>query len=213
MCLPFPPNRPSASRPQRAAGTPTDRTTSILHACSDIGSARPVLAVAPENVPPAGVFARLSAGYGWGAALTYEGDIVTWGEGRKYGQQMPPVDGPFTEVTAGTAHGCALRESGRATCWGGGNWDTHIVPQHTRFVSLAAGLEATCGVTVDAAIECWETEVDPDYVPVLELRIPAGNDWVSVSVGYRIACALSADGEIVCFGDDDWGLTDIPELP
>ena len=147
----------------------------------------------------------------------------------------PP--GVYTDITVGTEHACALTEDGEAVCWGverGDVWDT---PPGTYSFIEAEG-NTTCAITDEGAVVCWATggapigegEPDPsrDSPPGRYKAISWGffgclrGEWASVCEGFTSgppperfdwgvhACALTEEGEAVC-----WGLlTDLwPEPP
>ena len=63
----------------------------------------------------------------------------------------------------------------------------------SRFVAISAGPSFTCGIGLDAMVECWgnpNTGVND---------VPAGS-FTEVSAGGRHACGLRTDGTIECWG-------------
>ncbi len=127
------------------------------------------------------VFRSLSLG-SHACALSSEGTAYCWGSGdpQLLGlnslSSRAPVPQPvetslvFESISSGRIHTCALTSSGEAFCWGGsaGGTDgqlgdgtmenrTRPVPVlgGLRFRSITAGIDHTCGITLDARGYCW----------------------------------------------------------
>ncbi len=99
---------------------------------------------------------------------------------------------PFVDVQVGDSVACALRSDGSATCWG--YWAGAVPPG--RYTRLSAPWEQ-CGLTTAGTLACW----DPDhYSTPVAADVPAGGSWVSVAVGSLVACAVTATGEVSCWG-------------
>jgi alpha-tubulin suppressor-like RCC1 family protein len=80
--------------------------------------------------------------------------------------------------------------------------------------SLSAGSEMTCAVVVDGTARCWgrnnvgqlgngSKTFDPVVRPV---KVSGLTDAVAISAGYEYACALKADGTVVCWGGNALGV-------
>ena len=69
---------------------------------------------------------------------------------------------------------------------------------NTGFVSVAAGDNHSCGVTVAGVVRCW------GYNTFGELNVPVGT-FASVSAGFLYSCGVRTDSTVVCWGDDFFG--------
>jgi hypothetical protein len=165
--------------------------------------------------PPKGSFRMASIGYTWACGLREEGTLECWGAGFPTGTRLPPLDSDIVDFSCGFYHGCAIHADASVTCWGGDYYQgTAEVPEGLLLTSVSAGpFEETCGITPDQEIRCWETPtLYRDEALVVE-RAPTTGRWTSVAVGFSNACALSAEGEIHCWGSDKYQITPVPELP
>ncbi len=103
-----------------------------------------------------------------------------------------PMDPNIVALSAGFYHSCAVLKSGRVYCWGG---DTR----------LALGSDSTLQ-------DC------PDHVCVTPRVVPGVSNAVQVVTGERFSCALTAQGEVWCWGANYHGqigaaVGDDPMLP
>ncbi|MBC7227797.1 MAG: chromosome condensation regulator RCC1 [Thermoflexales bacterium] len=123
-------------------------------------------------------------------------------------------------IAAGGAHTCALTRSGAVRCWGW-NWygqlgdgtktdrpmPVGVVGLGRDVVAIAAGEAHTCALTRSGAVWCWgsngggelgdgTTTDRPTPVRVVGL----GSDVVAIAAGWAHTCALTAGGEVRCWG-------------
>lgn len=132
-------------------------------------------------------------------------------------------------VTAGADHSCALLTDGRGFCWGDNEYgqvgvpassNARLVPVElslTNIVRIDAGGTNTCAVTGAGGLYCWGRNNagqlgnrsstnssaprqvhDPDALPDPVM------DAVDVAVGSSHACAVRADGRVLCWGLNSW---------
>ena len=113
---------------------------------------------------------------------------------------------------------CALTEAGEIACWGFDIPLVHDVPAGA-FNDLSLGPNDACAISVDGAAVCWgvnyaslqakvdgllarNPEADLDFVGLAQLRPPERTDLVQIVVHpwRHYACALTAQGEIACWG-------------
>lgn len=133
----------------------------------------------------------------------------------------------LTSIAAGFVHACGLDAGGAAWCWGAnevgqlgrgtrnGTQGTvnafGAVVTSERFVALAAGRRATCGITLDRALACWGSALvgrrpaEEHGIPT-RIALPAGFGPVAqVDVGVRATvCAIDQSYRHVCFGDNSY---------
>lgn len=146
---------------------------------------------APVPVNGAWRFQALSAGPEHVCGLTRGGRAVCWGDNtsgqlggragtRSWSRDPVAAGGPaFVAITAGRAHSCGLGADGSAWCWGrlprgrrgpppnasclaGPCVDAPVeIDAGTRFRSLAAGDDFTCGVSVGRRLRCSRRTAAP----------------------------------------------------
>lgn len=133
-----------------------------------------------------------------------------------------------TAIVTGGKHACARLEDSTAKCWG---WNSYgqigsgkpdaanrstpdVVVGLDGIEKLAAGLHNTCAILEDGTLWCWgydgsgtlgdgsPEKNDSAFVPV---QVPGIADVRDVSVGEYHVCALLPEGQIRCWGQDDWG--------
>lgn len=155
----------------------------------------------------------------WGDNSHGQLGLGTWDPG---GDELVPVEvvglGTASALAAGDSHTCAVVADGRVRCWGlndagqlgDGTTTDSSVPVEVAGLSgatdVAAGVGQSCAL-VDGAPWCWGSGT---LVPV---QLPGVSDATAISVGgspYAAApgphaCALRADGTVVCWGNNAFG--------
>ncbi len=135
---------------------------------------------------------------GWmqGCAIRLDGSLDCWGNDEQ-GQASPPPGRDFQSLSLASWHGCAVREGGSLECWGN-------VPQPpvepVRAVS-SRGLDS-CAVMLDSSVRCWGSGLPVDPPDIVAEQ---------VAVGDGHACALLRSGDILCWGNSQWGATTPPK--
>ena len=124
-------------------------------------------------------FMRMSAGFGFTCALDTQGAAYCWGR-NDHGQlgngtasdKTSPTkvstNVRFAAISSARAHTCAIAIDGLAYCWGSNTLDESAginigtdqltpvsVGGGVGFVSIAAGINSTCGTTADHDVYCW----------------------------------------------------------
>ncbi len=131
-----------------------------------------------------------------------------------------------TSLGAGAFHGCALDTAGAVWCWGqnaagqlGDGSDTPSgapvrvrLPPRTTVARLEVGEKTACALTTSGAILCWG---DNAYGQVgcgtpLRRETPAtvtglASRATALEAGWAHTCAILADGDLVCWGDNAHG--------
>jgi alpha-tubulin suppressor-like RCC1 family protein len=136
-------------------------------------------------------------------------------------------------VALGSTHGCALVENGEVRCWGSnfllqlGDGTTTERPSAVPVVlasgaplsgalALAVGAHHGCVVTAAGEVDCWghntsgqlgdgSTTGRANPVPVEVSPGVRLANVAALALGDFHTCALSAAGEVDCWGDNDYG--------
>lgn len=140
---------------------------------------------------------------------------------------LTPVDVPgltagVAAITTGNTHTCAVLDTGGVKCWGGNTYGqlgdgsttnssvpVDVVGLTSKAVAVSAGQLHTCAVMETGGVKCWgrnglgqlgngsagagadsPTPVDVDGL----------TNAVAVSVGDSHSCALTSDGNVLCWG-------------
>lgn len=135
------------------------------------------------------------------------------------------LDSPaMSSIAAGDNHTCALRGS-EVWCSGNSTFGQVGVVGVTRAInfepslmrsalSVSAGGNTTCAIGVDRTLWCWgllPVAFDPATPGILRWEATTAPTAVpmtgvmSVAVGARHICALTADGAVWCWGDNSFG--------
>ncbi|MCB9627180.1 MAG: hypothetical protein H6725_07390 [Sandaracinaceae bacterium] len=170
--------------------------------------------------PGSPALTALSAGRDHVCALRADGSVVCWGAndqgqlGRgttgSYGG-VGSANSParFASIDAGGDTTCAIDEVGQPWCWGRNaqgqlgdrTTDSRDIPTAvTGFDTARAPVRgAPCAVLRSGALRCWG-DGDPTASPVTET-----DQNHQVTSGARHTCALRGDGEVWCWGWNEFG--------
>jgi alpha-tubulin suppressor-like RCC1 family protein len=175
----------------------------------------------------------LAAGYLHTCGLTTNKGIKCWGA-NGYGQlgdnttiaRTTPIDvidmtTNVIAVTAGGNHTCGLTTAGGVKCWGDNYWGqigdgttmsrtvpVDVVGLTTDVVGIAAGIDHTCALLNNGAIQCWgrndnrqlgdNTAELMRLTPVAVVGLP--DAATKVTAGGLRTCALTSNSGVVCWG-------------
>ena len=159
--------------------------------------------------PQPSVAARYNLSYWIGndGNLEIEDDIEGKYIGPDPGDRTPP-SGMFKSVGSGKYHGCAVKQSDDTVeCWGTPRWWLDFtVPQDLGPVTmLNVGVFLNCAVKKeDSTVQCWA------YDRHDLLTLVPGGQFHSVSGGQHHTCGLRPDGQVECWGRNNYGQTDVP---
>lgn len=121
----------------------------------------------------------------------------------------------WVQIVTGGNHSCALRKSGLIDCWGLDD-DGQTTPRDGEYKFVTGGGFHTCGILrgseetdpdtyagTAGTVECWgkttHGQVDAPDV-----------DFVKVSGGTYHNCGLEPDGNVICWGYNQFGQSDVP---
>ncbi len=133
--------------------------------------------------------------------------------------KKPPAVKDITQIAAGSGHACALFRDGALRCWGDDTQgqsapsDQKVVlrPQtltpRGRVVTIFAGSKLTCALLQGSAPQCWGElskrtwAALPDQAQKnLPFDLSDSPDITAFAIGDSHACALTATGNVECFG-------------
>lgn len=185
----------------------------------------------PVTVQGLGDAVELALGEHHSCARKAGGAVVCWGandkgqlgDGSTKGHERPSAVQNLPAVTAVVAAGsrtCALNQQA-VLCWGeagvGGKQSTRPIKvaggsQNDPLVELELGPDHSCLRHQSGIARCWgknrdgrlgdgSYETRPQPVQVASL----GGAATDLALGARHSCALRADGEVLCWGDDAAG--------
>ncbi|MBT0771682.1 hypothetical protein KIH74_22270 [Kineosporia sp. J2-2] len=208
-------------------GQPGNGAVWYRNTLRDINSAQTAGWSAPDGETDHTCALQGSALFCWGRNTSGQlgtGDTVSHGTPQ-------PVAGAWAQVTVGSDHTCALDTDGVAWCWGRnlagsvlgtGSNSSVSVPTRVvvtgvsgdRWLSLDAGLNATCGIRSDGTLWCWGAQsqgVLGNGTAGTYLNRPTqvsggGTDWDDVQVGSNEhACGMRVSHALYCWGNNSAG--------
>lgn len=137
-----------------------------------------------------------------------------------------PVTGRFSLIAAGTSHTCALTPNSRLKCWGNNEYGqlgnaSYITSNLSvtvksidprTVVSLAAGSQHTCALLSSGEVMCWglnssgQVGDGTNINRAIPVKVKGLNGKiVAITAGLNNTCALKANNETMCWGDNSSG--------
>jgi len=171
-----------------------------------------------QTVPPDDVtFTTISAGYYHVCGLTTSGSAVCWGNPLvDYGQTEVSEAIQFNAITVADYTTCGITTAGTVSCWGD---DEHgqitNTPLDVDFLTVDAGGNHICGVNSASQGACWGDTgqtglTDREHEPPDEESGGIPYVYTTVAAGAtQFGCGTTNMGQILCWGDDEAGETDI----
>ena len=153
-----------------------------------------------QSKAPEGAFHTVDSGWLHTCGLRTDGSVVCWGDDRRGQSSVPPAlrkARSARAIATGQRHSCAVRADYTVTCWGRSDLGQLRVPADlgpVTALSAGSGSDHTCAIKANGAVACWG---DARYGQVSQ--VPAGTDWVEISVGYVHTCGRRADGTVACW--------------
>ena len=131
----------------------------------------------------------------------------------------------ISEVSAGQNFNCALTDQDGVKCWGSngngelGNGTTisssipvDVTGLNTKITAINSSLSHTCALTLQGGVKCWGSNwkgqlgngtINHSSTPVDVLGLSSG--IIAISAGGEYTCALTDQGGIKCWGDNQYG--------
>ncbi len=141
-------------------------------------------------------------------------------------EPVPVFEGTtWKAIALGQEYRCGVQSDDGLYCWGKNNDGQLGFGQRNAnykkmqrigsdtWKQVAAGELHTCGVTLSGELYCWGYQQggrlgngkNVKEHALTPQKIGDHNNWISVSVGEWHTCALNQEGEIYCFGTNDYG--------
>jgi alpha-tubulin suppressor-like RCC1 family protein len=170
------------------------------------------------------------SGFRHACAITERGDVWCWGgnedgllgngttdstEGAVRVERLPE---PTFALALGATYTCALTTSHKVFCWGArvdaedGDVEPELFPTHVAVgtaTAIAATSRSACAV-IDGGVRCWGADdfgllgrVPHGPSPIVD--VPNMSGVVALAGGDTHMCALTASGDVFCWGDNRMG--------
>lgn len=207
----------AARPPEDSRDAGSDAMPGDADVAADAGPELPRLALGLGSRHSCAV--RAGALYCWGAGAdgrTGLGDSLP----RDVPTRVAPERADFVDVCGGEEHSCALSDQGAVLCWGRNlhgelglsDFDPRLVPTplpDLRLTRLSCGGYNTCGLGGDGSLWCWGDNFEgklgqgdafdsPDGPT--PTRVSGAQLFRDVALGQGHACAVTREGELLCWG-------------
>ncbi len=184
---------------------PVDRYTRI-----SAGNGEGVCGIKPDEtlscwgegpgLVPKGQFKEISTTSGGpDCGIRSDGTLTCWSQ-RGVPISEPAFSGSYEKLTTFARVGCAIRSDGSLQCWSPNQQLVNTPPGRFIDVSVSDFInqnDMACAVRHDGAISCWG---DYDFSRErLTTEAPQEARFTQVSVSAGRACAVTKNGEVVCW--------------
>ncbi|MBI3070640.1 MAG: hypothetical protein HYY84_00800 [Deltaproteobacteria bacterium] len=167
---------------------------------------------------------------GGGVACWGRGTAGQLGDGLSATSYIPVTVSGLNDgvsVAVATFASCAVQSGGGASCWGsagrlghdaGGGSSTPVAVWAARdYTSIAAGIDHFCALRGDGTVHCWGSNAagqlgnsdagSGDVITPAQVRFDGGPlvGIARIAVGYNNSCAIGANGDLYCWGENDAG--------
>ena len=143
----------------------------------------------PED---SGEFIKVSAGHTYNCGITAQNKVKCWNNSGNI-SDVPTADAIDIGSSFGT---CVVNLDESLDCWGFES--EHQLNEPTgSFSSVEVGDRISCVINEEDAVECWDLEAyfEPFVGTYVELN---------TGFGYHV-CGIDSLGEVVCWGDNEFG--------
>jgi alpha-tubulin suppressor-like RCC1 family protein len=168
---------------------------------------------------PQVAFEKLSAGAFFTCGLQLDHTALCWGQNDDGQTNVVPGE-QYKDISAGAHHTCAIRVDGTIYCWGQNDCDQATYPGGNNWEHIASGTQFSCAIDDVGEITCWGAKQTNgcDYnagttdSPETDRKDPTDPWWfVDIEAGPWHACALTSNEEIMCWGQNSQGATDMDD--
>ena len=166
---------------------------------------------------PKSAFEKLSAGGFHTCGLQLDHTAMCWGQNDDGQANVVPGE-QYKDISSGRHHTCAVRVDGTLYCWGENDCGQSDYKGGTNWERVYAGEQYTCAIDTDGEITCWGAAETAgcDYdegttdAPETDRKDPTEPWWfVDMAAGPWHACAITSLNEIMCWGQEGQGATDL----
>lgn len=195
----------------------------------DRGSSGPAQSI-PAEVPGLRDVAQITSGWDHTCALTQRGQVFCWGVNRMgqlgdgsrrvRGRPVPVRGVRATHIAAGHDTTCAATVEGAVACWGGLAGSDRPMLVHglpPAAATVAVGDGSACALLRDGSVHCWgdgthgqlgSAEHGTSESPV---RVEGLPPVLALAHRGTRACALDAQGQLLCWGANEAFVQDAAE--
>lgn len=125
----------------------------------------------------------------------------------------PPRFANPVYITSGEYHSCAIARDQTAVCWAGNIASNKglAVPEGVKLRAICS-MGYNCGITSDQSVLCWGGKAPrlpaglADSLRAKRIACGGGEGYA----GPSHACAIDVNDEVVCWGDNGGGATNVP---